>query len=208
MNYQAGATEQRILHLETADPQRPRTRLRSRTTSSTPRHRAAQPPPNPAADCVTVNSRFAWNHGYYSPDIDITWSSFVGPGVKRRHRRPSPASGWPAVSGSRRWGARPRLQHTRHVGRRDRHPPDDALRSGPHRRLRDGRSRDHAALQRQRWPQADRGPRRLLQAARRRRPVRHVDPGGLDRGTGERLQVGRHEVRRHRRKAVDARIPT
>jgi hypothetical protein len=30
-----------------------------------------------------VTPGFAWNHGYYSPDIDITWSSFVGPGVKR-----------------------------------------------------------------------------------------------------------------------------
>jgi hypothetical protein len=39
---------------------------------------------NPAADCVTVNHAFAWNHGYYSPDIDITWSSFAGPGVGSR----------------------------------------------------------------------------------------------------------------------------
>ena len=53
---------------------------------------------NPAADCVTVNSRFAWDHGYYSPDIDITWSSFVGPGVKSRGiDGPSPADS-PAVA--------------------------------------------------------------------------------------------------------------
>jgi len=99
MNYQAGATEQRILHLETADPQR------TPTYSLWPKpdyfFDAAFPnctaSTNPAADCVSVFSRFAWNHGYYSPDIDITWSSFVGPGVKRSGiDGPSPAES-PAV---------------------------------------------------------------------------------------------------------------
>jgi hypothetical protein len=84
VNYQAGATEQRILHLETADPQRTPTF----TVFPKPDYYfdAAAPAcagsANPAAACVTVNSKFAWNHGYYSPDIVITWSSFVGPGVK------------------------------------------------------------------------------------------------------------------------------
>jgi hypothetical protein len=30
---------------------------------------------------VAVNSSFAWDHGYYSPSIDITWAGVVGPGV-------------------------------------------------------------------------------------------------------------------------------
>ena len=34
-----------------------------------------------AAACVSLAPRFAWNHGYYSPDIDIMWSGFVGPGI-------------------------------------------------------------------------------------------------------------------------------
>ena len=38
----------------------------------------------PAADCVAIFQRFAWDHGYYSPDIDITWAGFAGPGVARR----------------------------------------------------------------------------------------------------------------------------
>jgi hypothetical protein len=29
-----------------------------------------------------VNSGFAWNHGYYSPNIDVTWAAFAGKGVK------------------------------------------------------------------------------------------------------------------------------
>ena len=85
MNYQAGATEQRLLHLQTADPQRTPTY----TVFPKPDYYFDAAAPacagavNPAASCVAVNSRFAWNHGYYSPDIVITWSSFVGPGVRR-----------------------------------------------------------------------------------------------------------------------------
>jgi hypothetical protein len=85
VNYQAGATEQRILHLMTADQQRNATY----TIFPKPDYYFDQTTPacatsaNPAADCVKVTTSFAWNHGYYSPDIDITWSSFVGPGVRK-----------------------------------------------------------------------------------------------------------------------------
>jgi hypothetical protein len=85
VNYQAGKVGQRILHLQTADP--------GRTPSYTifpkpdyffdatfPRCGAST---NPASDCISVFQRFAWDHGYYSPDIDITWAGFAGPGVER-----------------------------------------------------------------------------------------------------------------------------
>jgi hypothetical protein len=39
---------------------------------------------NPAADCVAQFARFAYDHGYYSPDIDIIWSGVVGPGVAHK----------------------------------------------------------------------------------------------------------------------------
>jgi hypothetical protein len=43
---------------------------------------------------VTINSRFAWDHGYYSPNIDITWVGMVGPGVaKTGVDGPQPAQG-------------------------------------------------------------------------------------------------------------------
>jgi hypothetical protein len=99
INYQAGATEQRILHLETADP------LRTPTLTVFPKPdyffgtapAACATSATPAKDCVSVNPSFAWNHGYYSPDIDITWSSFAGPGVQARGvDGPQPASS-PAV---------------------------------------------------------------------------------------------------------------
>ena len=80
VNYQAGALEQRILHLETADP------LRTPTFTVFPKgdYFFGQGPQNCSAPCVSIFSRFAWDHGYYSPDIDITWTGIVGPNVAAR----------------------------------------------------------------------------------------------------------------------------
>jgi hypothetical protein len=70
--YQAGALEQRVLHLQTADPLRTPTY----TLFPMPDYFFGTSGPN-----VAVNSSFAWDHGYYSPNIDITWAGVVGPGV-------------------------------------------------------------------------------------------------------------------------------
>jgi len=80
VNYQAGKIEQRILHVETADP------LRTPTFSVFPKgdYFFGQGPQNCTVPCVSIFSRFAWDHGYYSPNIDITWNAFVGPGVAQR----------------------------------------------------------------------------------------------------------------------------
>ncbi|MDQ1541170.1 MAG: hypothetical protein QOH29_1896 [Actinomycetota bacterium] len=107
VNYQAGATEQQILHLQTADP------LRTPTITVFPKpdyyFDGAFPnctaSTTPAVDCVAVSSGFAWNHGYYSPDIDITWSAFVGPnvahnGIDGRSPANSPAVTAPNGGGS------------------------------------------------------------------------------------------------------------
>ncbi|MFL6098976.1 MAG: hypothetical protein ACJ71T_03370 [Actinomycetales bacterium] len=84
-NYQAGATEQRILHLQTADPLRTPTY----TLFPKPDYFFGTSGPN-----VSINSAFAWDHGYYSPNIDVTWSALVGPGVAARGvDGPSPAQG-------------------------------------------------------------------------------------------------------------------
>jgi hypothetical protein len=75
VNYQAGALEQRVLHLQTADPLR------------TPTYTVFPKPDyffSTTGANVSINSSFAYNHGYYSPNIDVTWSSFVGPGVAAR----------------------------------------------------------------------------------------------------------------------------
>ena len=70
--YQAGALEQRVLHLQTADPLRTPTY----TLFPMPDYFFGTTGAN-----VVVNPAFAWDHGYYSPNIDITWAGVVGPGV-------------------------------------------------------------------------------------------------------------------------------
>jgi hypothetical protein len=85
--YQAGALEQRVLHMQTNDP------LRTPTYSIFPMpdyfFGASGSAPN-----VSFNNGFAYDHGYYSPNIDITWAGIVGPGVAVRGvDGPGPAGG-------------------------------------------------------------------------------------------------------------------
>ena len=70
--YQAGALEQRVLHMQTNDP------LRTPTYSifPMPDYFFSTSGPN-----VSFNNGFAYDHGYYSPNIDITWAAITGPGV-------------------------------------------------------------------------------------------------------------------------------
>ncbi|HJQ02634.1 MAG TPA: hypothetical protein VJ851_13625 [Jatrophihabitans sp.] len=84
-NYQAGAIEQRILHMQTSDP------LRTPTYSLFPKPDYFF---STTGANVSINNGFAYNHGYYSPNIDVTWSSLVGPGVAARGvDGPQPAAG-------------------------------------------------------------------------------------------------------------------
>jgi hypothetical protein len=73
VKYQAGALEQRVLHMQTNDP------LRTPTYSifPMPDYFFATSGAN-----VQYNNGFAYDHGYYSPNIDITWAAITGPGVK------------------------------------------------------------------------------------------------------------------------------
>ena len=123
VNYQAGKIEQRILHIETADP------LRTPTFTVFPKgdYFFGQGPQNCTTPCVSTFSRFAWDHGYYSPNIDITWN-----GDGRPQRRSTSASTAPNRRSRRRSSTRPAtdgsgLQWHRHVGGSDRHPPDVAV---------------------------------------------------------------------------------
>ena len=96
-------------------------------------------------ELLVVNDGFAWNHGYYAPEIDNTWLGLVGPGVahkgvdgftpRRARARPDGANSHPQlVTVGRR---------TRDVGRPHRHPADADV---PHRtegRLHRRRARPH-----------------------------------------------------------------
>jgi hypothetical protein len=70
--YQADQVEQRIIHMQTNDP------LRTPTYSifPMPDYFFSTSGPN-----VSFNNGFAYDHGYYSPNIDITWVAMAGPGV-------------------------------------------------------------------------------------------------------------------------------
>jgi hypothetical protein len=86
INYQADRVEQRILHMQTADP----TRTPSYTMFPQPDYYFDPTFPkcgsstDPATDCASTFAHYAWNHGYYSPDVDITWAGIVGPGVTNK----------------------------------------------------------------------------------------------------------------------------
>lgn len=75
VNYQASALEERALHMQTADP----LRLPTYSLFPVPDYYFSTTGAN-----VSINSSFAWNHGYYSPNIDVTWAALVGPGVAKR----------------------------------------------------------------------------------------------------------------------------
>jgi len=84
--YQADQVEQRILHVQTNDP------LRTPTYSIFPMPDyffGASSGPG-----VSFNNGFAYDHGYYSPNINITWVGMVGPGVVNNQvDGPGPAGG-------------------------------------------------------------------------------------------------------------------
>jgi len=83
--YQADAVEQRILHEQSADPLRTPTY----TLFPMPDYFFATSGPN-----VSQNPSFAWDHGYYSPNIDVTWAAIAGAGVAVRGvDGPQPAQG-------------------------------------------------------------------------------------------------------------------
>jgi hypothetical protein len=76
VKYQADRAEERILHMRTAD----RRRLPTYTMFPVPDYYfSTSGSPN-----VQIDPQYAWNHGYYSPNIDVTWVAFTGPGVARR----------------------------------------------------------------------------------------------------------------------------
>ncbi len=76
--YFADATEQRLLHMSTADPRRTPTF----TTFANPDYFVFAGAAYCTAACVTVNPAFAWNHGDFSPDINVTWLAVAGPGIR------------------------------------------------------------------------------------------------------------------------------
>lgn len=98
--YMAGSTEQQILHLVNADP------LRTPSFAVFPKPdyyfgSSASCTAANQAPCVSnlgsANNHFAWNHGYYTPNVDNTWVGFAGPGVANGGLDGAAANNGPAV---------------------------------------------------------------------------------------------------------------
>ena len=85
VDYQAGALEERVLHMQTIDP----LRMPTYTLFPKPDYFFSTIGPN-----VSINNGFAYDHGYYSPNIDVTWVGFAGKGVAENGvDGPQPADG-------------------------------------------------------------------------------------------------------------------
>jgi hypothetical protein len=55
---------------------------------------------NAAAQCVFTANNYAWDHGYYGPEINNTWLGLVGPGVANKRIDGSAAAQGPNSSGT------------------------------------------------------------------------------------------------------------
>jgi hypothetical protein len=59
----------------------------------------SSPAATDATGCTTISPGFAWNHGYYAPEVDTTWLGLVGPGVAHRGLDGPDAASGPNSSG-------------------------------------------------------------------------------------------------------------
>ena len=168
VDYQAGALEQRVLHMQTSDPLRTPTY----TLFPKPDYFFATTDIGTPPQHIGINPGFAYDHGYYSPNIDITWVGIAGKGAAVNGvDGPEPAQG-NQPSDPESTNTVPEASTGRHVGRGDRHPADDALPRRAHRRLPVGRARDHA------------GPEVAVRPAQGRAgPRSGLRPAQLERGS-------------------------
>jgi hypothetical protein len=90
IKWMADPTVEALLHFDNADPARDPTFTAfpipdvyfTDGTSDYPSDKFPCTAATAPAACSYVNSEYAWNHGYYAPEINNTWAAFVGPGVK------------------------------------------------------------------------------------------------------------------------------
>ncbi len=86
VNYMADPLTEQLLHFTDADPNRTPTftvfpKGEYFFSGGTGDTCAGVTATNANTACSSINSGFAWNHGYYAPEIDIPWLGMVGPGV-------------------------------------------------------------------------------------------------------------------------------
>ena len=90
VKWMADGNVENLLHFGNADPARVPTFTVfpipdvyfTDGTSDSPACKSGTTASTAPTTCTSVNSEYAWNHGYYAPEINNTWLGFVGPGVK------------------------------------------------------------------------------------------------------------------------------
>ena len=104
--WEADPTVEQLLHFTDADANRtpsftvfprPDFYLASGTTDSCSSGTTAA---NAAANCAYTNNYYAWDHGYYAPEINNTWLGLVGPGVAHKGIDGSSAAAGPSSAGT------------------------------------------------------------------------------------------------------------
>ena len=95
-NYEVDPEVEQLLHFTNADPNRtpsftiwPKgdffmssgTKDTSANVDGCPAGTTAD---NASSNCVSTSNGFAWDHGYYAPEIDNSWLGLVGPGVANK----------------------------------------------------------------------------------------------------------------------------
>jgi hypothetical protein len=90
VKWMADPTVENLLHFGNADPNRvptftvfPKPDVYfTDGTSDSPACKAGTTAATAPTTCTSINNEYAWNHGYYAPEINNTWLGLVGPGVK------------------------------------------------------------------------------------------------------------------------------
>jgi hypothetical protein len=104
--YEADPTVEQLLHFVNADPNRtpsftvfpkPDFYLSAGTSDSCG---TSVTPTNAATKCSSINKQYAWNHGYYAPEINNTWLGLAGPGVANKGVDGSTAADGPNSDGT------------------------------------------------------------------------------------------------------------
>ena len=108
--YEADPTVERLLHFVDADPNRtpsftvfpkPDFYLTSGTSDGKYSSCAAgTTQANAASNCSSIYDAYAWNHGYYAPEINNNWLGLVGPGVRHGAVDGSTAGQGPSSAGT------------------------------------------------------------------------------------------------------------
>jgi hypothetical protein len=87
-NYMADETEEQLLHITNADPNRtpafivfPQSEVYFNSGESDSCSSGVTSA-NANTKCESLNTEYLWNHGYYQQEINSTWEGIVGPGVK------------------------------------------------------------------------------------------------------------------------------